>query len=167
MGALHAFAFSTQELQPTLTTLFFYNFVHHVLIEGTPLTQHNIATLLDQAIFIARHTPLFHFYLQTKKNKPAPELTVVEYAWTHDTMRPNGRDIGPQCPSCGSLYSRVSKKKGDGKKDRRIVVWCKVTDCQWEEMYTIADNVKDLKTGENGIWTARDFTPPVPVPVSV
>ena len=162
-GALHAFAFSTKELQPTLTTLFFYNFVHHVLIEGMPLSQHNIATVLDQAVFIARHTPLFHFYLERKKNKPTPELTVVEYAWTHDTMRPNGHDIGPQCPDCGSLYSRVAKRKGDGKKDQRIVVWCKVTDCKWEETYTIAENVKDLKTGENGTWTARDFTPPVPV----
>ncbi|KAI1785830.1 hypothetical protein LXA43DRAFT_1097396 [Ganoderma leucocontextum] len=161
--ATHTFAFSTKELQPSLTTLFFYSFAHHVLIEGAPLTQLNIATLLDQAVFIARHTPLFHFYLETK-TKASPthateeHLTVVEYKWTHDTMRPDGKDIGLQCPGCGSLGSRVGKKKVNGKKDRCVVVWCKMTDCKWEQTYTIAEDVRDLKTGENGLWTARPLS---------
>ncbi|KAI1790814.1 hypothetical protein LXA43DRAFT_1095042 [Ganoderma leucocontextum] len=161
--ATHTFAFSTKELQPSLTTLFFYSFAHHVLIEGAPLTQLNIATLLDQAVFIARHTPLFHFYLEIK-TKVSPthateeHLTVVEYKWTHDTMRPDGKDIGLQCPGCGSLGSRVGKKKVNGKKDRCVVVWCKMTDCKWEQTYTIAEDVRDLKTGENGLWTARPLS---------
>ena len=162
MHVKHAFGFSTKELQPTLTTLFFYAFVHHVLIERTPLTQHNIATLLDHAVFIARHTPLFHFYVDTKAKwslgEPATrELTVVEYKWTHETMRPDGQDIGLQCPGCGSLGSRAGKKKITSKTDRRVVIWCKRTDCDWQETYTIAENVRDLKTGENGVWTARPF----------
>ncbi|KAI1788429.1 hypothetical protein LXA43DRAFT_1091789 [Ganoderma leucocontextum] len=163
INAKHTFGFSTKELQPSLTTLFFYNFVPRVLIEGSPLTQLNIATLLDQAVFLARHTPLFHFYFywELVPKRPFAEppkelLTVVEYKWTHDTMRPDGNDIGLQCPGCGSLASRVGKKV-NSKHDRRVVVWCKMTDCKWEETYTVSQEVRDLKTGENGLWTARPF----------
>ncbi len=167
----HAFGFSTKALQPSLTTLFFYAFVHHVLIERTPLSQNNIATLLDQAVFIARHTPLFHFYVESKPNTSPNEptkgpLTVVEYKWTHDTMRPDGNDIGLQCPGCGSLGSRAGKKKIQSKSDRRVVIWCRRTDCDWEETYIISENVRDLKTGENGVWTARPFIIPKPSKVA-
>lgn len=158
MGALHGFAFSTKALQPTLTTLFFYNFVHHVLIEGVQLDKRNIATVLDQAVFIARHTPLFHFYRETEDDGLTPKFTTVEYAWTHNTMRPNGHDIGIQCPECGTLASRTGKRKDTSREDRRVVVWCKVTGCKWEETFFITPNVLDLKTGENGQWTARELT---------
>ena len=158
MGASHGFAFSTKTLQPTLTTLFFYNFVHRVLIEGVPLDKRNIATVLDQAVFIARHTPLFHFYRETEEDGLTPKFTIVEYVWTHNTMRPNGRDIGIQCPECGTLASRTGKRKDTSREDRRVVVWCKVTGCKWEETYFIKPNVLDLKTGENGLWTARELT---------
>ena len=116
-----------------------------------------MATLLDQSVFITRHTPLWHFFRETSNNT----LTVCKYRWFHNTMRPDGEDIGLQCPGCGSLASRVGKKKeketAGGKLTRWVVVSCKMKDCTWHETYDISEEIRDLKTGENGFWTSRTF----------
>ena len=157
----HAFAFSTKELQPALTSLFFYHFIHQVLIERMPLSRRTMATRLEQAVFIGRHTPLLHFHNEKPEGSPAlalPVLTLTEYRWTHDTMRPDGLDIGLQCPKCGTLSSREGKRRVISKKEIKVVVWCRMSGCDWEETYTIlTDAVEELRTGENGVWTARKF----------
>ncbi|PIL32939.1 hypothetical protein GSI_05057 [Ganoderma sinense ZZ0214-1] len=151
----HAFGFSTKALQPSLTSLFFYNFIHQVLIEGMPLTHGTMATRLKQAVFIARHTPVFHFYRDEKKGPF--QVSVMEYRWTHNTMRPNGEDIGIQCPQCGTLSSREGRKKVNKEGQEEVVVRCKISKCGWEQKFPIVGKVTELKTGENGAWTVRDF----------
>ena len=127
-------------------------------------THHTMATRLEQAVFIARHTPLLHFYYDKAPRSPpgtSPTLCVVEYRWTHDKMRPDGHDIGLQCPKCGTLSSRDGKRSVISKNEIKVVVWCRITDCDWEETHTInTEKVEQLETGEHGVWTARKFLEP-------
>lgn len=145
------------ELQPTLTTLFLDAFVHRILLEGARLTENNMATMLEASIFVARHTALWHFFREAC-NVP---LTVCEYKWFHNTMRPDGEDIGLQCPGCGSLASREGiksqAKTAEGKTERWVDISCVMDDCAWQQRFHISEDVKDLKTGEHGLWTACTY----------
>lgn len=146
MCATHTFAFATERLQPVLTTQFFQGFALRHLLEGATLSGQVMAALLEQSSSLARHSAVWHI------TQPAgeTELALQEYRWTHPSMRPNGHDIGVQCPGCGSLSSR----KGKTHHDKSVTVKCKKAGCKWQQTYQALDGAKPLNATE-GAWMTR------------
>lgn len=172
------FAFATSHLQAVLTVPFFMNFVQRVYLEGVELKEGNVGTVLEQSLFLARHTPIWFFTRATLKNDFALNI----FDWSHLTMRPHGEDLGLQCPGCGSLFSRKGKiledlsKKGKGTNDkskngksthnepkdsnladtRPITVACLNPGCTWSKTFhPSATGVRKLTLGEKGQWRSR------------
>ena len=157
------FAFGALQFQPILTAPFFMNFATRVFIEGAPLDNDNVGTILDQSLFLSRHTPIWFYSRLTAQS----DFRIRVMQWTHLTMRPNGEDIGIQCPGCGSLSSRKGKlvhgdkpkaknKKGsDDDDDKPVVVSCEKQGCVWSKTFTPLPGAKRLKLGEKGRWTSR------------
>ena len=141
------FTFGATHLQAVLTVPFFMNFAQRVLLEGMQLTEHNIGTVFDQSMFLARHTPIWFFWHSDLNDN----FTLDKYDWMHLTMRPHGHDIGLQCPHCGSLSSRDgSFTNGEGSD---IVVVCSKIGCTWLQCFRVPrGDVKVLTLGENGRW---------------
>ncbi|KAI1782229.1 hypothetical protein LXA43DRAFT_1069112 [Ganoderma leucocontextum] len=152
IGAKRMFAFAATHLQAVLTVPFFLNFTQRVFLEGTDLKDDNVGTVLEQSLFLARHTPIWVFSRATLKNA----FDVHVYEWTHLTMHPHGEDIGLQCPGCGSLSSR------DGKlcKGELIVVSCTTRGCTWSQTFAPPPQgeVKRLTLGKKGRWRKRITT---------
>ena len=139
------FAFGAVHLQAVLTAPFFMNFAQRVLLEGMYLTDNTIASVFDQSLFLARHTPIWMFWREKLHDK----FTIYKYDWTHHNMRPHGHDIGLQCPGCGSLSSR----EGKSLQNQVILIVCKKADCDWSKAFTPpAMKVKMLTLGEHGKW---------------
>ena len=152
------FTFAATHLQAVLTVPFFMNFVQRVYLDGGDLKPHNMGTLFDNSLFLARHSPIWFFSRACLDHK----LTLEVYDWTHLTMRPYGEDIGLQCPGCGSLSSR----KGTLMKDDIILVTCDKADCPWSKaFYPPMTGVKKLTLGENGRWRRREVTIPESAPM--
>ena len=154
------FAFGAVRFQAVLTAPFFENFAQRVLLEGMYLTAKTIASVFDQSLFLARHTPIWMFW----RDDLDKNFAINKYDWTHVTMRPHGHDIGLQCPGCGSLSSR----QGRLLKNDIILVVCKKPDCNWSKAFAPPPmKVEKLKVGEHGRWrqcTVED--PNVVVPAS-
>ncbi|PIL25607.1 hypothetical protein GSI_11355 [Ganoderma sinense ZZ0214-1] len=60
-GALMMFSFGATYLQASLTASFFMNYTQRVLLEGMHVMHRSIATLFDQSVLLARHTPIWLF----------------------------------------------------------------------------------------------------------
>ena len=142
------FAFSAPQLQAVLTVPFFMNFAQRILIERTDLNDSNVGTILEQSVFLARHTPIWMF----SRALVSVPFKINVYQWTHLTMRPHGKDIGIQCPGCGSLSSRKGREAADKSS---IIIVCKKPECKWSKTFPAPLGVERLKLGEKGQWRYR------------
>lgn len=150
MKATRVIAFAATAVQAVLTGPFFISFAYRVYIEGVPLSDSTISTLLDQSIFLGRHTAVWIF--SRHPSSIAGTLTVSVYKWTEETIRPYGEDIGLQCTACGGLSCRK------GSADDQFTITVKCESCTFAfKVKRPEGQVKLKRKGEKGIWTRNDI----------
>ncbi|TBU36586.1 hypothetical protein BD309DRAFT_713925 [Dichomitus squalens] len=149
MNAQRVIAFAAKAVQAVLTAPFFLVFAHRVLLEGIYMPDKAIIYLLDQSLFLARHSAVWIF----ERSSQGQALSARIYQWTDETMRPNGEDVGLQCPGCGSLSSRI----GNLGEKQAVILKCQKKDCRWKKIIDRPEGMKNVcKSAEGGIWTVRD-----------
>ena len=142
MCAIRVFAFQTIALQAALTVPFFTAYAHKVLIEGYTFNSNHIGGILASSIYLGRHSRLIVF---TRDDLEKAHLTMYEYTWTHHRIRPNGDDLGRQCPDCGALHSMETKTLNNV-----IVAMCSNPACKYKSEHHRPKNAKMVSHREAG-----------------
>ena len=102
--------FTALEFHAALTTLFFIDFMHRILVEGFDVasSMKHILTAVAQSS-LARHTNILLMHCVPGSLSIASTL----YVFTNPRWHPWGHCLSPTCPVCASLHTWSNEfKKG-------------------------------------------------------
>jgi hypothetical protein len=134
------------------------------ILEGQD-TSKVVRTLISSSPTIARLTAMVHLE-RDKEDK----MVGRQYVWANPAMRPAGKELPGQCPSCGSIRSLRKVKGGDPKIHK---FRCKAqnidgSDCE-KTLAFEAENMTPIKNSDwmSGPWPVYGDVPQQPKQVQV